>query len=509
MFKLLQIEFEDHPFFGNLKINFAGAGEEQARNYTTLIIGPNGTGKSQILLAIISIFNSLHHATKSERPRYKFDYYYRIQFVNGGTTHLIVYSGNGLFINDNDFRYGSHGLNLPNKVLVSAFSFNDKYPFRESRGKTVNENYHYLGLKSTTNNIFIYNPPKEAINNLYNAIIAQKDIRPLKDAFIALDLKPELKLIYKPGKYFKFLQNNEFWENRNLSTSQFSTSFSRFVSQKSRRRTEPELKRLGSEKLERLLEDQERLATLLDFIRDNIRLITNLPNKEIELKPFLDFENQSTFDEFTEHIRPFQLMSDLELVSFERFEVKKLNTNFSFDDASSGEYHILFTYLNILSLIEDNSIVLIDEPEISLHPNWQIKYMDIFNKIFQRFPGAHFIIASHSHFLVSDLKSENSYILAIDINDQGQITLTPTEKNTYGWSTEQILLDVFKVATTRNYFITKTVTDVLKELSRESPDYAVVKERLSQVIFLDYSDFKDHDPLKAVFSELTKLYNEI
>jgi predicted ATPase len=509
MFKLIEIDFQNHPFFNNLKINFVGDGEEHGPNYTTLIIGPNGTGKSQILLATIAIFNSLHNAFKVERVRYKFDYYYKIRYLNNGREHNVAYDENGLFFDNNDHRYGRIDLDLPNKVLVSAFSFNDKYPLRENRGKIINENYYYLGLKSTTNNIFIYNPPKEAINNLYTAILNQKDILPLKDAFVTLDLKPELRLIYKPGKYFKFLQNNEFWDNIRLSTSQFSNSFSKFVEQKKRRRSDPELKRLGGEKLERLLEDEQRLRMLLDYLRANIRLITDLQNKEIALRPYLDFENETSFAEFTDHVRPFQLLSDLELISFERFEVKKLNANFSFDDASSGEFHILFTYLNILSLIEDNSLILLDEPEISLHPNWQIKYMDIFNKIFRRFPGVHFIIASHSHFLVSDLKSENSHILAVDIDAQGQVYLTPTIKNTYGWSAEQILLDVFKVATTRNYFITKTITDALKELGKENVNYDLVKEKLEQVIFLDSSEFKEHDPLKEVFIELKKLYSEI
>ena len=59
MFKLLKIEFIDHPILKDLKVDFCGEGEENAENYTTLIIGPNGTGKSQILLAVVSIFNSL------------------------------------------------------------------------------------------------------------------------------------------------------------------------------------------------------------------------------------------------------------------------------------------------------------------------------------------------------------------------------------------------------------------------------------------------------------------
>lgn len=56
---------------------------------------------------------------------------------------------------------------------------------------------------------------------------------------------------------------------------------------------------------------------------------------------------------------------------------------------------------------------------------------------------------------------------------------------------------------------TRTVTDVLKELSTENPNYIAVKEKLKQIVFLDTKDFKDHDPMKEVFFELSKLYQEL
>jgi len=509
MFKLFEIEFIDHPFFNSLKVEFVNQDEGWALHYTTLIIGPNGTGKSKILQAIIAIFNSLETISKNSRNKYSFEYHYKLKFGNKGRIHNVDYTTDELIIDERDFRYASEHLDLPSKVLVSAFSFNDKYPLRESRGKVINENYHYLGLKSTTNNIFLGNPTKSAIVNLYDAVVKGKDIAPLRAAFTTLELRPELKLVYKPGKYFKFLQNNEFFENRNVSVTQFEDSFTDVFKKKKRKDAKPELKRLGNEKIENILADKEKIQSVIGYLQENIRLITAMENKEISLKPSLEFDRKGSYNEFTKHVLPFQLLSDLEIISFQQFEIKKLNTNFSFDDASSGEYHIILTFLNILSLIKENSLVMLDEPEISLHPNWQIKYMDIFNKIFHHFPKSHFIIASHSHFLVSDLKAENSSILAIDINEAGEIKITSSPKNTYGWSAEQILLDVFKVATTRNYYISKTITDVLKEMAEVEPNYQLIKTKLEAIIFLDTKDFNQHDPLLDVFKELKTFYSEL
>lgn len=416
------------------------------------------------------------------------------------------YNHGDLYIND--LVSANLSFDLPSKVLVSAFSFNDKYPLREQRGKVINDNYYYLGLKSTTNNIFIGNPTKNAIANLYNALINNKDIAPLQEAFETLELRPELKLVYKPGKYFKFLQNDDFWDNKNISRNEFHRSFTDFLQSKRVKTSRPELKRLGNEKIEKILGDEEKVQAVLSYLHDNIRLITEIGEKEISLKPTLVFNRRNSFQEFTRLVLPFQLLSDLEIISFERFEIKKLNTNFSFDDASSGEYHIILSFLNILCLIEEGSLVLLDEPEISLHPNWQIKYMTIFYKVFSKFPKSHYVIASHSHFIVSDLQSENSTILSIDVNEEGNIQVNSIEKNTYGWSAEQILVDVFKVPSTRNFYISKTVTDVLKEMGETEPDYASIKSKLEKIIFLDTKDFNEHDPLLDIFKELKIFYDE-
>jgi predicted ATPase len=508
MFKLLEIEFINHPFFGSLAIKFTGVSEEDAKNYTTLIIGPNGTGKSQILLAVISIFNSLEVSFRTGQ-KYNHPYYYKLRFTNKGLSHVVEYGKKGLLINGAKQDTVKKNFYPPSRLIISAYSFNDKYPLRENRGTIINENYYYLGLKSTSNNIFINNPPKDAIANLNNAIQKGKDIIPLKEAFTTLELKPELKLVYKQSKNFKFLQNNEFWENKKLNAAEFTFSFSAFVEKRRRKNKNSSLGRFGIGKMERLLADDDKIQLIVTFLNDNIRLVTDSKNKELSLKPFLDFNDSTSFKQFANYVQSFQLLSDLEIVSFDRFEIKKLNINFPFDNASSGEYHIILTFLNILSLLEDNSLVLLDEPEISLHPNWQIKYMSIFNKIFNHFPNTHFIIASHSHFLVSDLKSESSIILSIDLNEANEIEIKPVEKNTFGWSAEQVLLDVFKVPSTRNYFITKTITDVLKELAKERPDFDLVKSNLDQVIFLDTKDFNDHDPMKDIFFELTNLYNDL
>ena len=74
---------------------------------------------------------------------------------------------------------------------------------------------------------------------------------------------------------------------------------------------------------------------------------------------------------------------------------------------SSGEQHMFVMFYNLLFNSKD--IVLIDEPEISLHVAWQIEYLDKLNKIAEKLSDMpdtanikQFIIATHSPFIAKN-----------------------------------------------------------------------------------------------------------
>ncbi|CAI1047308.1 Predicted ATP-binding protein involved in virulence [Serratia entomophila] len=85
--------------------------------------------------------------------------------------------------------------------------------------------------------------------------------------------------------------------------------------------------------------------------------------------------------------------------------------------ASSGEQCILLSLLGIATNICNNSLILIDEPEISLHPEWQEKYISLLMRIFERYNSCLFVIATHSPQVVSKLDPFRSYIYTIK-NDE-------------------------------------------------------------------------------------------
>ncbi|HBP1936452.1 TPA: ATP-binding protein [Pseudomonas aeruginosa] len=84
--------------------------------------------------------------------------------------------------------------------------------------------------------------------------------------------------------------------------------------------------------------------------------------------------------------------------------------------ASSGEQCLLVMALGIAGHIRDNSLILIDEPEISLHPSWQSKFIDLIINTFTKYRWCHFIIATHSPQIVSRLSHDNCFITTMDDN---------------------------------------------------------------------------------------------
>jgi len=70
------------------------------------------------------------------------------------------------------------------------------------------------------------------------------------------------------------------------------------------------------------------------------------------------------------------------------------------DTLSSGEKHDFIMFYNLIFNIDNNGLVLIDEPEISLHIEWQESYLDHLIAICEM-NGLQAIVATHSPNIVS------------------------------------------------------------------------------------------------------------
>jgi predicted ATP-binding protein involved in virulence len=71
------------------------------------------------------------------------------------------------------------------------------------------------------------------------------------------------------------------------------------------------------------------------------------------------------------------------------------------DKLSSGEQHELVLFYELLFKVKPNSLILIDEPELSLHVIWQQLFLRDLQEI-AKLTGLDFLLATHSPSIIHD-----------------------------------------------------------------------------------------------------------
>ena len=144
---------------------------------------------------------------------------------------------------------------------------------------------------------------------------------------------------------------------------------------------------------------------------------------------------------------------------------------FDINELSSGEKQLFLRTLAIKMLNPENSIILIDEPELSLHPKWQQRIVDVYKKIGK---NNQIIIATHSPHILGSVKKEN--IMLLDKDDDGKIVVRTGDElyDSYGQPTERILEDIMGLKTTRNQEIfdkLEKIREMVNEDKYETDDF--------------------------------------
>lgn len=168
----------------------------------------------------------------------------------------------------------------------------------------------------------------------------------------------------------------------------------------------------------------------------------------------------------------------------------------NFNHLSSGEKNILLTIFFISISLSDTrkNILIIDEPEISLHPKWQIDYLENISDLFYLY-DIKIYIATHSPLLLTNLffdkerKVSLSYTLFHIKSSSIKIIEDESEK-----SIEAIYWNIFGILTPQSSFLSRQITELLNKLT-------LGEISLEQVIFdLDRYINASHD-----FNQLSSL----
>lgn len=175
------------------------------------------------------------------------------------------------------------------------------------------------------------------------------------------------------------------------------------------------------------------------------------------------------------------------------------------EEMSSGEFAMLSMVLSISTASSDShTLILIDEPELSLHPNWQMTIIDNLDRALKD-QVCHLLIATHSHMLVSDLPMNRSSVSQWQKDKDGNLIANRIEENTYGWSAEEVLLKVFKTATDRNRYFGERIAKLLEQMGNDTISKEAVADELTELQEIS-QHLSDVDPMKMVLNTIIDAY---
>ncbi|MCD5329371.1 AAA family ATPase [Chromobacterium piscinae] len=134
----------------------------------------------------------------------------------------------------------------------------------------------------------------------------------------------------------------------------------------------------------------------------------------------------------------------------------KSNKSFKISELSSGEQCIISTALKIIASSSENIIYYIDEPEISLHAEWQIKWPERFQPLLSLHPGVKAFIATHSPVIISNAMQNKAACYLLKANELHRI-----EEGKF--DVEEILFKDFNTLTPNNRHIFSEIATIINQ----------------------------------------------
>ena len=174
-----------------------------------------------------------------------------------------------------------------------------------------------------------------------------------------------------------------------------------------------------------------------------------------------------------------------------RIKVKKENIDGSitFKELSEGEQQLL-TVLGLLKFTKDeDSLILLDEPDTHLNPLWKWQYFDFLDKVVQNHNSTQIIVNTHDPLVIGNLKKEEVRIFR---NSGGLTVAEQPDIDPMGLGVEGILTsELFGLPTTLD-------SCTLSKLERRNS--LLLKQRNFKL------SSKEKNELSTIYEELNSLW---
>lgn len=371
-------------------------------NIFTIIIGKNGVGKSRLLSNIARLFRLFDHEVN---PRPLSGPGFEISYEIDGRIYYVANSKSRV-------AYAPSGeISLPNRVICTSVSPFDKFPLavrRDIKGPIDQQEkliYRYLGSRNVRGQV----TGKTRLNRFIESLVFASNRSlgerlQIADIFEFLCYKPEFSAIYR-------LNLNKD-DRKRIFDSDFSLTDMAIAIRRRSYNRQPETVADSVDALSQLS------SAMVENVLEAVRRLRGVESGRVQLD--IDFfSSRISFERTKLDYEDIGLLYRLGLLTLENIYLTKTPENsphvvLSINDLSSGEQSIVITLLGIAAEITNDSLVCIDEPEISLHPEWQEEFINLLTTTFSHFKGVHFILATHSPLILSRMQVKNSFVQILD-----------------------------------------------------------------------------------------------
>ncbi|MUK67335.1 AAA family ATPase [Aliivibrio fischeri] len=461
--KLLSVNLNDNVY------NIAYGEEKPNQNTFSIVIGKNGTGKSRLLAKVATIFLSVkkYHQNHSKVKHHKADELTFISQDRQVTVKSAIGKGGKIFERNRRTKD-----NMCKKLIAASISPFDKFPLpKNNKKKIFNQNfYSYIGFKTDKSSL----SEKNLLTRFASSIVSSKSNVAVRRTLRLLGYKSDITIEFEHNSERYFQQNNLRYNSRTFRELVLNNQdlYSRVLADDNHLMSYYILQELSQNP-----HSQIGMKTLSDLIGDSA-----LPRS---------YSSNSTLDEKTTE----SLINSLELniSSVKSITLRKNNSNqrLTLNDASSGERSLLLLICSIASQITNDSLILIDEPEISLHPEWQETFIDLLHNAFSHYKRCHFIIATHSPLIISNLPESSCYILNMDEN-----TLFES-KNYFNRSADFQLARLFNTPGYQNEYLNRLCVSILSTFAKGDEINNETKENINFLISIE-NNLEDGDSVKSL-----------
>lgn len=364
----------------------------------TVLLGLNATGKSNFMEALVIIFRDLDLTFNHNRKQTpEFDFYIKYECRTN--------------ITEVDYEKGKYIFKVNNAIVTTQFTKN----IEEFLPKHIF--IYYSGTSDRLNDLYI---PHQ---RLYYDQIIKKDAKSerfdsVRRIFLAQNIHANFALI----AFYMFPDQSEetlqFLKDELKITDFGSALFMLKEPAWSQPKNKGDMF-WGADGLVRKL-----LNDLYDFsfapIEEKARINITYKRSETQNRKYLYIKDLNDFKKLveTKYQNKIELFNALESIYISdllhdvkiRVEKENVEGELAMSELSEGEKQLL-TVLGLLKFTKDDeSLVLLDEPDTHLNPMWKWKYLDYLDQVVKRQASTQIIFCSHDPLVIGNLKKNQVQI---------------------------------------------------------------------------------------------------